>query len=89
MASGAVGGNFAGSLFKRIAMNTRGNALAGLVGGMIGAQILEREIGLAPAVATGAGPIDAGAIVAEIAGGGVGGAVMMVLVGLLRGALAR
>jgi hypothetical protein len=91
LASGAIGGNLAGSLLKKLSLGLLGNSLAGIVGGALGGQILERAIGLAPTIATGAGAgaPDVGAVVSQIAGGGVGGAVMMVIVGLLRSAFAK
>lgn len=89
LASGAIGGNLAGSLLRSLSLGGFGNSLAGMVGGGLGGQILERAIGLAPAAATGAGALDVGAIVSQVAGGGVGGAVSMVIVGLLRAAFAK
>lgn len=87
LASGAVGGNLAGSLLKNLSLGGFGNSLAGMVGGALGGQILERAINYTPVA--GASSLDVGAIISQIAGGGVGGAVLMVVVGLLRSAFAR
>ena len=40
LASGAVGGNVAGSLMKNMSLGTLGNSLAGILGGGLGGQIL-------------------------------------------------
>ena len=82
LASGAVGGNFAGSVMKNLSLGALGNTLAGLIGGGLGAQILESALGSAK-LATDAG-IDPGQIISQIAGGGVGGGVLMMLMGLLK-----
>ncbi len=89
LASGALGGNVAGSLLKKISLGTLGNTLAGVVGGCLGGQILERSIGLSQVPASAAGGFDIGALVSEVAGGGVGGGVLMVIVGLLRRVFAK
>jgi hypothetical protein len=86
LASGAVGGNLAGSVLKQMSLGTLGNSLAGAVGGGLGAQILSAAMGLAPLAA---GSLDIGAIVSQIAGGGVGGGLLMIVVGLLRKSFAR
>ena len=88
LASGAAGGNIAGSLLKNMSLGTLGNTLAGIVGGGLGGQILERSIGLSQAAASG-GAFDLGSIVAQVAGGGAGGGILMVIVGLLRRVFAK
>lgn len=87
LASGALGGNIAGSLLKNMSLGTLGNTLAGIIGGGLGGQILERSIGLGHALPGGA--LDIGAIVSQVAGGGVGGGVLMVIVSLLRRIFAK
>jgi uncharacterized membrane protein YeaQ/YmgE (transglycosylase-associated protein family) len=82
--SGALGGNVAGSLLKNLSLGTLGNTLAGVVGGGLGGQILGSFLtGGAPAVAA-AGGLDLPAILSQVAGGGVGGGVLMAIVGLIR-----
>lgn len=86
LASGALGGNLAGSIIKKYSLGLLGNSLAGLVGGGLGGQILGGLLG----VSTGApGALDIGSIIGQVAGGGVGGGVVMVIVGLLRNMLAK
>ena len=87
LASGAIGGNFAGSVLKNMSLGTLGNTLAGLVGGGLGSQILESALGSAK-LAADAG-IDPGQVIAQIAGGGVGGGVLMMLMGLLKQSFAK
>lgn len=81
--SGAAGGNLGGVLLKNLSLGTLGNTIAGVVGGGLGSQILGGLLGPAASVATG-GDIDVGAILQQVAGGGVGGAAVMMLVGLLK-----
>lgn len=82
LASGALGGNVAGSLMKSNSLGTLGNSLAGVVGGGLGGQIL----GMLGMAATGGG-MDLGSILGSVASGGVGGGVLMAIIGLVRSAL--
>jgi uncharacterized membrane protein YeaQ/YmgE (transglycosylase-associated protein family) len=86
LVSGAVGGNVAGGLMPERSLGTGGNSLAGIVGGGLGAAILQ---GLGVLATHGAGGIDLGSILGEVVGGGVGGAVVLALFSLLRGATAK
>ncbi len=85
--SGAAGGNIAGSLLKNASLGTAGNALAGGIGGLLGGNILNSALGISKAAA--ASGLDIGTIVSQIAGSGVGGGVLMVLVGLLKQIFAK
>lgn len=85
--SGAAGGNIAGSLLKNISLGTLGNSLAGIVGGLLGGNILNSALGLGKVVATSG--LDIGTIISQVAGGGVGGGLLMVIVGLLRQVFAK
>ena len=85
--SGAAGGNIAGSLLKNSSLGTGGNSLAGAIGGLLGGNILNSALGVTKA-ATASG-LDIGTIISQIAGSGVGGGVLMVLVGLLRQIFAK
>jgi uncharacterized membrane protein YeaQ/YmgE (transglycosylase-associated protein family) len=84
LVSGAIGGNLAGAALKEVNLGPVGNALMGIVGGGIGAGILQTW-GIAP---TG-GELDVGAVLGSIASGGVGGGLIMFLLQLLRSAFAR
>jgi uncharacterized membrane protein YeaQ/YmgE (transglycosylase-associated protein family) len=84
--SGAVGGNVAGSAMKDYNLGTLGNSIAGIIGGGIGGQILSH---FSPAMAQTASTLDWGAIIGQVASGGVGGAILMVIVGMLKGMMAK
>ena len=83
--SGAVGGNAAGALLKNMSLGTVGNSLAGIVGGGLGGQLLGPMLGLGG----GGGALDLASIASEVASGGVGGGVLMVIIGLLRSMFAK
>jgi uncharacterized membrane protein YeaQ/YmgE (transglycosylase-associated protein family) len=84
--SGAVGGNIAGGLLKKLSLGTTGNSIVGIVGGGLGGQLLNM-LGVGGGAA--GGGLDVGSIIASIAGGGVGGAVLMVIIGLIRGMMGK
>lgn len=73
--TGAAGGNLAGALLKKFSLGTLWNSVVGILGGGLGAQLLGM-LGL-----------DLSGILGSILGGGVGGGVLMVLVGLIKGAV--
>lgn len=83
--SGAAGGNLAGALLKKYSLGTLWNSVAGIVGGGLGGQIL----GMLGASGAASGGMDVGAIIGQIASGGVGGGVLMVVVGLIKSAMAK
>ncbi|MBL8894345.1 MAG: hypothetical protein JNJ53_07070 [Rhizobiales bacterium] len=93
--AGAIGGNAAGKAMKDYDLGTTGNSIAGVVGGVLGGQILERLFaGAAPAVtdaaaaATSSG-MDIGAIIQSLAGGGIGGAILMIIAGIIKKQMAK
>ena len=88
--SGAAGGNVAGSLLKNLSLGTLGNSLSGVVGGPIGSFILAKLIPGMGAVsgAAGAGGLDIGSILGQIAGGGIGGGALMAIIGLVKSMMA-
>jgi len=79
--SGAAGGNVLGSLLNKYSLGKTGNSVAGAIGGVGLGQLLPMLTGLGGTLA--ASGIDVGSIVSSIAGGGVGGAVLTLLVGLI------
>lgn len=83
LVSGAVGGNVAGAVLKKIDLGTLWNSIAGIVGGGLGGQVLA-----ASGVAT-SGGMDIAGIISQIAAGGIGGGVLMVIVGIVRKAMAN
>ncbi|CAM1338958.1 hypothetical protein [Tenacibaculum aestuarii] len=75
--SGAVGGNLAGAVLKKYSLGTLWNSVVGILGGGLGAQLL------------GMLNIDISGIIGNIAGSGVGGAVLLVIVGVIKSAMAK
>lgn len=84
LVSGALGGNIAGSLFKKISLGTVLNSILGIIGGGLGGQLLGML-----GVASGGGGTDLAGIITSIAGGGVGGGILMAIIGAIRRALAK
>ena len=83
--SGAVGGNIAGAAMKDKSLGAIGNSIAGIVGGGLGSIIL-RAIG---AFGQSGGSLDLGSIIGNVASGGVGGAILLIIVSLIKSAMAR
>ena len=91
---GAVGGNAAGKAMPDKSLGTAGNTIAGAIGGVGGGWILDMILG-GGAVATdaaggaAASGLDIGAIIQDVAGGGIGGAVLTIVVALVKGAMKK
>jgi uncharacterized membrane protein YeaQ/YmgE (transglycosylase-associated protein family) len=82
---GAVGGNAAGAVLKNQSLGTIGNTIAGVIGGGLGGQILGQIMANPMAADAAAGAAAAGGgMIENIAGGGIGGAVVMVVVGIIK-----
>jgi len=75
---GVIGGNLGGAILKKFSLGLLGNSLAGIVGG-VGGMLLLNQLGV------GAG----NPLINQIAGGGIGGMVVMVVVGLIKSLLAK
>jgi hypothetical protein len=74
-----------GSALKQYDLGAIGNTIAGIVGGGTGAQIIGALIGGGgETLGAGAGGLDIGSIIGQIASGGVGGGILMVIVGLIK-----
>jgi hypothetical protein len=91
---GAVGGNVGGAVVKNSNLGTTGNSVVGAIGGLILGIILNKMTGGAmPVDATTVTPdaaasgMDIGAIIKDVVGGGVGGAVLTVIVGLIKNSM--
>jgi len=82
--SGALGGNAAGALMKKLSLGTVLNSILGIVGGGLGGQLLNLL-----GVGTAGGGLDLGGIITSIAGGGVGGGILLVIIGLIKKALSK
>ena len=88
--AGVIGGNAAGAAVKNYSLGPAGNSVVGGIGGLVLGQILA-ALGLGePSIATegGAMPpgggLDIGALIGQLVGGGAGGAVLTVIVGLIK-----
>ena len=85
--SGAVGGNGAGALLKNLSLGTLGNSIVGILGGGLGSTLIGMLGG--GDVAAAASGMDIGSIISSVASGGVGGGVLMAIVGVLKGMMAK
>ncbi|MBN1482477.1 hypothetical protein EH223_10570 [candidate division KSB1 bacterium] len=83
--SGAVGGNIAGGVLKNLNLGPVWNSVVGILGGGLGGQLLN-AIGL---LGQSGGGLDIGSIIGNVASSGVGGAVLLVIVGLIKKALKK
>jgi hypothetical protein len=84
LVAGLIGGNAAGAALKDYDLGKLGNTIAGAIGGVGGGQILQAII---PALAaTGGG--DVGALLGQAVGGGVAGAIVTFLVGVVKNMMA-
>ena len=85
--AGLIGGNAAGAGAKNLSLGAAGNSVVGGVGGLLG--------GFLTSMMTGGGAgidlsnLDIGALVQTIGGGGVGGAILTVIAGMLKKALVK
>jgi uncharacterized membrane protein YeaQ/YmgE (transglycosylase-associated protein family) len=88
--AGAIGGNAAGAGVKKYSLGTAGNSIAGAVGGLILGQLLaamgigEPGMVTAEGAAPAAGGLDVGALISQVVGGGVGGAVLTLIAGVIK-----
>jgi hypothetical protein len=83
--AGAIGGNAAGAALKDYDLGMLGNTITGAIGGGVVGQALQT---LLPVLTGGAGGLDLGALLGQIAGGGAGGAILTVVAGFVKSAMA-
>lgn len=84
LVAGAVGGNAAGVMLKQFNLGPLGNSIAGVIGGGLGGQFLSSILTGGAAAPGAGGPLDVGALLTQIVGGGVGGGVLLVIAGIIR-----
>lgn len=84
LVSGALGGNAAGALMKKLSLGTVLNSIVGIIGGGLGGQLLALL-----GVGTTTGGVDLASIIGSIAGGGVGGGVLLAIIGLIKKVLGK
>lgn len=87
--AGLIGGNAAGAAAKQYSLGPVGNSIAGLLGGVGVGQLLGMLVPALSGMATsstgpGGGGMDIGAIIGQVAGGGIGGAVITLIAGLIK-----
>jgi hypothetical protein len=87
LVSGALGGNIVGGILRRLSLGVVGNTLAGIIGGGIGGQLLTVLYDLPGAAPTGG--LDPTALGGQVASGAIGGAVVMLVVGILKSLFAK
>jgi len=75
---GALGGNAAGALLKKFSLGPLLNTVVGLIGGAGGANLLDKLN-----VNLGSGFVN------DVAGAGTGGAILLVVVGLIKSVLGK
>ena len=83
---GAAGGNIAGGAMKNYNLGTLWNSVVGILGGGLGSQLLGA---LGMLGGSGGSAMDLGNIGANVASSGVGGAVLLVIVGLVKKMIAK
>jgi uncharacterized membrane protein YeaQ/YmgE (transglycosylase-associated protein family) len=76
--SGAVGGNIAGAVLRKFSLGPIGNTVVGVLGGGLGGELLS-----ATGLLTGDG------VASDIAGSAIGGAILMIVVGLIKNAVTK
>jgi hypothetical protein len=74
-------------VLKKFNLGLIGNSIVGILGGALGGQLLTL-IG-AGGSGDAAGSLDIPSMISNIAGGGVGGGVLMMIVGLIRQAMSK
>ncbi len=83
LASGALGGNLAGSVLKNSSMGTLWNSVIGILGGGLGSYILGM-VGLDES-----GGTDLMGILGSVASGGVGGGVLLAIIGVIKKSMGK
>lgn len=76
--SGGVGGNIAGSLLKKFNLGPLGNTIAGVIGGGVGGMAMTNMMGTTDLSSS---------VLGNVAGSGIGGAIVMIVIGLIRNAM--
>jgi hypothetical protein len=90
LVSGLVGGNAGGALLKNLSLGPVGNSIIGLIGGGLGGQLLHMLMSSGAAnTAAAAGGLDMGSLVGNLAGGGIGGAALTVIAGLIKSKMSQ
>jgi hypothetical protein len=85
--AGAVGGNAAGAALKDKSLGGTGNSIAGAIGGIVVAQVIQRLTGVAvtpDAAAAASSSLDIGTIIKDLIASGAGGAILTAIIGMIK-----
>src|SRR5262245_48195707 len=83
--AGVIGGNAVGAAFKDYGLGMFGNTITGAIGGGVIGQAMQA---LLPSFANGTGGLDIGMLLGQIVGGGAGGAILTIVAGAVKSAMA-
>ena len=83
--AGVVGGNAVGAASQDLNLGTLGNTIAGAIGGVGGGQLLTALI---PMMAGAGNNVDIGALASQAVCGGVAGAIVAAIVGVIKNKMA-
>lgn len=81
--AGAGGGAAIGKLLQQFSLGPVGNTIVGLIGGLAGGSWLGPMLSGVATTGSAAG-LDIGALANDIVGGGIGGAVLTLIVGAIK-----
>lgn len=82
---GALGALLAGALPGSARLGTLGNAIVGCVGGPVGGLVLTSYLALGPAALADGTIAEPAAVLGQVLSGAAGGAILAIIVGLLKG----
>jgi hypothetical protein len=85
--AGALGGNAAGATMKNLDLGALGNTIAGALGGAGGGTLLTALMPMLMGAA--GGEVDLASLAGQAVGGGVAGAVVTAIVGMIKNSMAR
>lgn len=86
LVSGIIGGNIAGAAMKEKSLGPIGNSITGILGGGLGGIILQL-LGLFNQA--GGADINMESILSNIGSGGVGGALLMIIIAFIKNAMQK
>lgn len=89
MLGGVIAAFLVGALLRQLSLGTFGHVIVGLVGGSVGGLVLTDYLQLAPAGHADGTIAEPSAVALQIVSGGAGGAVLMILTGLIIGLCRR
>ncbi|RMH63373.1 MAG: hypothetical protein D6677_07310 [Calditrichaeota bacterium] len=84
--SGAIGGNVAGKSMPNFDLGMILNSVVGILGGGLGGQILGM---LGMAMGGDSSSLDIAGLAANVAGSGIGGAVLLAVIGFIKKAVSK